>query len=177
MKPRTARGMLGLMSAVMLGYWFLPGPLAQEQDPERPIWTTKDPWYLPPPPGLDQETPAERARWQSIKGDNIIQIKGPLAPKAEARLEKVPVVKLTLAEAEAFAGKRLSPLPDKSPYLVRSIYLNEGTGSYTVTYRDHLLVVSHGCLGARAVPMRRRPLLVFLPRTPTDVFVTCWMAE
>src|SRR5688500_643833 len=128
MKNWMAWGMV-----VMLFYGFAAGPLAQEQDPQRPIWTYKDPWYQPTSPGMDwlMATATERAKWTWLKDEEIFPITGPMAPKAEASLKKVPVLKLTLAEAEAFTGKRLTTPRGKLPHLIRSIYLNEGTGRFT----------------------------------------------
>jgi hypothetical protein len=152
---------------------------AQEHRPRRPAWTTQDSWFQPTSIGMAwlQATATERAKWTWIEHDQIFQITGPRAASAEARLQKAPVVKLTLAEAEELAGKRLAPPPGKTPHLVRSVYLIEGTGRFSVGYRDNLLVVNHGSLGSNPVPMKRRSLIVFLPLTPTDVFVECWMAE
>lgn len=63
------------------------------------------------------------------------------------------------------------------PYLVRGLYLNEGTGAFSVYFRDTTLWVVHGSLGKHAVPMKRRPLVVFLEHVPTKVYVSVRMAE
>ena len=63
------------------------------------------------------------------------------------------------------------------PYLVRALVLNEGTGSFSVYQNISSICVFHGSLGKSAVPMQRRPIVVFLPRQPKKVYVTVSMAE
>lgn len=63
------------------------------------------------------------------------------------------------------------------PYLVRALVLNEGTGSFSVYQNISSICVFHGSLGKSAVPMQRRPIVVFLPRQPIKVYVTVSMAE
>jgi hypothetical protein len=63
------------------------------------------------------------------------------------------------------------------PYLVRGLYLNEGTGAFSVCFRDTTLWVAHGSLGSHAVPMKRRPLVVFLEHAPTKVYVSVSITE
>jgi hypothetical protein len=63
------------------------------------------------------------------------------------------------------------------PYLVRALVLNEGTGAFSVYQNISSICVFHGSLGKSAVPMQRRPIVVFLPRQPKKVYVTVSMAE
>jgi hypothetical protein len=76
----------------------------------------------------------------------------------------------TAAKARALKGK-------VKPYLVRALYLNEGTGQFSASFKDSTLSVFHGSLGHHAVPMKRRPLVIFLEKAPTRVYVSVSMAE
>jgi hypothetical protein len=76
----------------------------------------------------------------------------------------------TAANARSLKGKL-------KPYLVRALYLNEGTGHFYASVKDSTLSVYHGSLGHQAVPMKRRPLVIFLEKEPTKVLVSVSMAE
>jgi hypothetical protein len=76
----------------------------------------------------------------------------------------------TAANARSLKGKL-------KPYLVRALYLNEGTGRFYASVKDSTLSVSHGSLGHFAVPMKRRPVVIFLEKAPTKVYVSVSMAE
>jgi hypothetical protein len=76
----------------------------------------------------------------------------------------------TAAKARSLKGKL-------QPYLVRGLCLIEGTGRFTAYFHDSILWVSHGCLGRQAVPMRRRPVIIFLEDRPTKVYVDVHMVE
>lgn len=63
------------------------------------------------------------------------------------------------------------------PYLTRGLYLNRGTGRFSVYISADQLVVHHGSLGASAVPMKRQALVLQLEQSPAEVFVYCSMAK
>ena len=62
-------------------------------------------------------------------------------------------------------------------YLLRGLYLQEGTGSFIVYARDGQVLVHHGCLGRRPVPMNRTAVVARLSERPTEVYTTCTMDE
>ena len=63
------------------------------------------------------------------------------------------------------------------PYLVRGLVLREGTGGFSVYSRGDLLWVAHSSLGRGPVPIRRRPVVVFLGRRPERVLVCVGSGE
>jgi hypothetical protein len=75
----------------------------------------------------------------------------------------------TAAKARSLKGK-------VRPYLVRGLVLNEG-GRFSVSLNGSTLWILYGCMGRSAVPMRQRPLIVFLEREPETVYVGVSMAE
>ena len=62
-------------------------------------------------------------------------------------------------------------------YLVRAVALNENNGAYSVSTREDSLWVHHGCMGVVPVWMKRRALVVQLPREPRRVYVDCGMTQ
>ena len=98
-------------------------------------------------------------------------------PKAEAMLKQKSVVRLSAVQATGFVGGNLKAVSGKTPFLVRALYLNEGTGKFMVYQRGKRLWITHGSLGNSAVPMKRQALVIFLKTRPTQVFVDCSMDE
>jgi hypothetical protein len=135
-------------------------------------WTTQDTWYNAAPP----ETPPRR-EWEQLDRERIHEVLESRELQAEVLLQDVSIVEFTAEQAAAFIGKALPDQPDTQPYLTRGVYLNRGTGSFSVYTLENQLLVHHGSLGRRAVSMKRQALVLQLERKPRDVFVTCSMAE
>lgn len=134
-------------------------------------WTTKDSWHHP------TTTDPYIGKASELPDKEVYKVITMMWPKAEALLKKKPIVRLSTVQAKAFVGRRFKEVPKKMPFLVRAIYLNEGTGNFTVHQQGKRLWVIHGSLGHQAVPMKRQALVVFLKARPTQVFVDCSMAE
>jgi len=119
-------------------------------------------------PDATLEQAAQEAEAEAIKREKLL--KDPFFAsnsgiKAFAKLNRQKAVK-----ARGLKGKL-------KPYLIRGLLLNEGTGSFSVYVIDSTICVYHGSLGKHAVPMDRRPLVVFLAHEPKTVFVDVSMAE
>jgi len=84
---------------------------------------------------------------------------------------------LSETEASRLVGTTVTPDPGMTFYLLRAVYLNEGTGTFYVSQRGEDLNVHHGCLGRHAAPMKRAAVIVQLREAPREVYVTCSMAE
>jgi len=97
--------------------------------------------------------------------------------KAEQLLLDVGCREISAEDAAAFVGKPITPVPGTGFYLARGVYLNRGTGSFSIAIKGERLWVDHGCLGRTPVPMKRQALVLQLPRLPSEVYVTCGMAE
>jgi hypothetical protein len=100
-----------------------------------------------------------------------------LEPRAEELLQDVAIVGLSREQTAEFIGEALPELSGTKPYLARGVYLNRGTGSFSVYILEGQLLVHHGSLGRNAVPMKRQALVLQLEHNPTEVFVACSMAE
>jgi hypothetical protein len=96
---------------------------------------------------------------------------------AERLLQDVSSVELTSQQAVEFIGKALPHVPGTKPYLTRGLYLNRGTGRFSVYVLADQLVIHHGSLGSSAVPMKRQALVLQLEQSPVEVFVYCSMAK
>ncbi len=136
-----------------------------------PGWTSEDSWYEPPPEG------SLRGPGEVLERARIHEVLEAKEAEAEALLEEVAILELTDAQASAFTGETLPQVPGTRAYLVRGVYLSEGTGSFSVTVYDGQLVVFHGSLGSGSYTMRRQALVIQLEQPPDDVFVTCSMTK
>jgi len=79
------------------------------------------------------------------------------------------------------AQHALSLLGKLKPYLVRGVVLNEGSGARFVAYLDGTeLWIEHPLRQtdlSHRLPMKRRPIVVFLERAPTQVRVLMDVSE
>jgi hypothetical protein len=137
----------------------------------RRAWTTEDSWYRPRPAG----TPA--AISDRVDAARVYEVVETWHAEAEALLAEIPILEITDQQAAEFAGQELTDAPGTRPYLVRGVYLNRGTGGWSIRIAGDELVVHHGSLGRSAVPMKRQALILQLERAPAQVYVTCSMAE
>lgn len=150
------------------------------------LWTTKDSWYTGYPsdhPWLDEEQ-------LKIQRECIMPVCDLRLDESITLLSNVQVLEIDLTQAQQLVGvPNLDPskLPPSvkaesrsgklKPYLVRAVVLWEGTGAFSAYWKDSSLWINHGCLGRRAAPMKRRPLVIFLEKKPTDVYNDVSMAE
>ena len=116
------------------------------------------------------ERAAKDAEAQAEKREKESQMPAFTGDTADEMKKEAAEHRQSAARARGLNGKL-------KPYLVRGLYLYEGTGAFSVYFRDTTLWVAHGSLGKHAVPMKRRPLVVFLEHAPTKVYVSVWMAE
>ncbi len=123
-----------------------------------------------PNPDSLLERAAKDADAQAEKREKESQMPAFAGDTADRMKELASEHRQTAAKTRGLKGKL-------KPYLVRGLYLNEGTGAFSVYVRDTTLWVVHGSLGKHAVPMKRRPLVVFLEHVPTKVYVSVRMAE
>ena len=134
-------------------------------------WTTMDSWYRPAPSNINFYAPPA----SPIKAFQVVS--SPMLPKSIALLTRSAIVPLSVAQAKAFVGTSFKTVPGRTPFLVRAIVLNEGTGAFDVYQHKQSLLVDHGSLGHEAVPMKRQALVVLLKVRPKQLYVECEMAE
>ena len=129
-------------------------------------WSSVDSWY---------RQPRSTTAFVAIARDRVLPVVEALQPEAQRELEKVAAQALSAAEAERLVG---GPLPAEGQcVLLRSVVLNEGTGAWDVSAAGESVLVNHGCLGRKPVPMKRKAIVAVLAAVPSFVFVTCDMAE
>ena len=157
---------------LLSGALFLAGATLSGCTSDHRAWTTQDSWYNAPP----LEAP-RRGEWVPLDRAKIHEVLESKEHQAEELLEDVSIVELNAERAVEFIGAALPDVPGTQPYLTRSVYLNRGTGSFSVYILGNQLLVHHGSLGRTAVPMKRQALVLQLEHKPQDVFVTCSMAE
>ncbi len=135
-------------------------------------WTTQDSWYRAPENDLLwqlYDSPLDRARFAPVQESS--------RAVAEELLRDGPFVKIEAEKAKELLGSEVASEDDGEYYLLRGLYLQEGTGSFTVYAREGQVLVHHGCLGRSPVPMNRTAVVARLPAPPTDVYTMCTMDE
>jgi hypothetical protein len=162
------KGRNPLLSSVLI----LAGVMLCSCAANRRAWTTKDSWYNALPP----EAPAWW-EWDKLDRARIHEVIDAKGPQAEELLQNVPILVLSAEQASELIGKTLPEVPGTQPYLTRGVYLNRGTGAFSVSILEDQIRVDHSSLGRSAVPMKRLALVLQLERKPTEVFITCSMAE
>jgi hypothetical protein len=133
-------------------------------------WTQQDSWYRPPPSTW-------RGNVATLDSRYVVVIPEDKRAATGALLATTSVVLLSPVEASNLAGIDVTPDPDMRLYLLRAVYLNEGTGAFHVRQAGTELEVHHESLGRRPVPMNRAAVIVQFKELPTEVYVTCSMAQ
>jgi hypothetical protein len=134
------------------------------------VHSNDDAWLAPVPHPLvfDRE-------WKKVAKTDVAPVAEARLAEAAARLETASIVALDAAEAERLTGA--APHVSGKAYLVRALAMNLATGGYDVWTRGSALHVHHGCLGGKALPLQRKALVVWLPATPTELYVDVSLAE
>lgn len=166
-----AVGVLAVLSFVGCG----DDPRAVSDD--RRAASTVDSWFTPQPSMGDVLNGPSRTKWKELDTALFKEVELSREAEAEETLNDVSCRALSREEVTRFLGKPFQISGGRKPYLVRGLYLNRGTGAFTLYSKDDELVVEHGSLGRHAVPMKRQCLVVFLERPATRVFVTVHMDE
>jgi len=136
-------------------------------------FTSEDSWYRPLPSGTSLRD------WEVLDAQRKREVIDSRLAEAESMLETDSIVELDAATSFDLVGEPLPGIEGVSaaPYLVRGLLLNRETGGFSVYLREDQMAVYHRCLGRRAMPMTRQPLVVQLERLPQEVYVTVSMAE
>lgn len=129
-----------------------------------------DPWYRVP-------EDASYRQWPELRGGRLHEVAESKLDEAVAQLEEVSIVELTEQEAEGLLGKPLPGSPGTTPYLVRAVFLNKGTGRFLIYMSGDQIAVFHGSLGGGERAMGRQPLVLQLEELPAEVYVTARMVE
>jgi hypothetical protein len=141
-------------------------------DTSTSAWTGQDSWYRAPENELLSdlyESPLDRARFAPVQESS--------RAAAEELLRDDPSRQIDAEKAKELVGSEVGSDGDGELYLLRGLYLQEGTGSFTVYAREGHVLVHHGCLGHGPVPMNRTAVVARLSQPPTDVYTMCTMDE
>lgn len=136
---------------------------------KRVSWTVIDTWYKAP-----QEKRLQPYGWPEMAAYEVIPS---FQKKAQLLLRKKQVIRITPYEARLFLGRDVLKEENQELYLIRGVFLNEGTGDFSIYAKDKRVWVCHGSLGNAPVPMKRKALVVSLEHVPEELFVTCIMDE
>jgi hypothetical protein len=129
-----------------------------------------DPWYRCPTDDFIQSAEARE------RDPATFAVVTRNEAEALARLEHVPCIEVSEREAEELAGRVLGGT-DGRFVLLRALCYDTPNGGFAVRWRPGAVLVSHGCLGTRPLPVVRRAVVVRLPDVPAEVFVSLDMAE
>ena len=129
-----------------------------------------DPWYAPPPPPYPIEcSPLPPDSFVEVSADTLLRFAG--------ALEQTAAVPVAPQQLSAILPADFRPPTDRQPYLLRALFLNRGTGAFSVCSFSDGVLVSHVSLGAHPAPMQRSALVAFLSHAPTTVYVDVSMAR
>ena len=137
----------------------------------QPAWSSTDSWFHP------AEGASIFRQAKKLPDEHVMEVVLAKMPEAEEQLRDVACVELSSQHASEMTGQPVKAIPGGSLFLVRAVYLNRGTGKFTVSLSGRNLLVEHGSLGHSAVPMKRQALVVSLPQKPDVVYVSCSMDE
>ena len=93
-------------------------------------------------------------------------------------LKTATTVQLTRQQAATLAGSAPQGIHARTPYLLRGVGAAWYTGAINVTEsRNADVWVEFGALSHCDIPMKRRPVVAWLDRSPPHVYVTFSVAE
>lgn len=131
-----------------------------------------DDWYRAPP-----EEHQFYWNWPELDPARIHIVPEGQQASAQRLLERDALVEITMQQAAEFLGHAFSAAPGATPYLVRGLYQNPGTGKYVVYVGENQIVVHHGSLGRSAPPMARQALVLQLEKRPVEVYVVSSVSQ
>jgi len=139
----------------------------------RPESASVDAWFRP-----DTGSGLMEQRY-ALPGSYVRVVPQPAQQRAQAALASRPWRQLSQMEADKLETplSSLPRVPNRKLYLLRGIVLNELTGSFEVFENSGRVLVHHGSLGRRPVPMRRIVIVALLRMDPNEVYVSCSTSE
>jgi hypothetical protein len=129
------------------------------------VATGPDAWLQPLPQSLRSAPNQER-----ISEELFFEVQASKEGAAESYLAQKPIIPQTQDNVRWYGQRRFQCPEGATPYLVRAVYVNGGTGGFSVSRIGTSLVVSHGSLGHN-YGAHRSALIVCLTSQPTDVYI------
>lgn len=142
-----------------------------EQKSDKKVYP-RDSWYSDVPSSL---TPWD---WDKIEQLYVFEVDRN-EDVAEGILHDKTSIPISAAQFQSFTGKQLTSLDvnNRRPFLVRSLYINKMPRGFLVHYKGTQLWIHHDSVGQTSLPMKRQALILFLKTQPTEIFITCALAE
>ncbi len=129
-----------------------------QSQPEKAV----DPWYF---------RPKSTSGWRELKPQRSYRVKPVFVPRYTEKLASVRVKKIEWGEAELIVGNAMDETKGYTPYLVRGLMINDGTGGFRIFEKGGAILVSHVGLG-KFRGWEKQPLVVILRKAPTEVYTT-----
>ena len=123
---------------------------------------TFDPWYF---------RPKNTEGWKELKPQRSYRVKSVFIPRCTNRLKSVRFEKIDWGEAQLIVGNAMDETKGFTPYLVRGLMINDGTGGFRVLQKGNAIWASHGGLGEFR-SWTKQPLIIILRNSPTQVYTT-----
>ena len=133
--------------------------------------SSTDSWYHPPSDW------SQFRQAKALPDSDISEVAAERMTAAEEQICDVACVEISVDHAAELVGRSMPLRAGSGFFLVRAVYLNRGTGKFSVVQVGNELLVEHLSLGHSAVPMKRQPLVVRLSQKPETVYASCNMAE
>jgi hypothetical protein len=112
-----------------------------------------------------------RSAWQALPEDAFAEIPVSKFDYARSELAGQPVIALTPGAMVSFLGREglLHCTGQSRPYLVRAVYMNGGTGRFSLSWSSDSLIVAHGSMGMGS-QTKESALVACLSKAPVSVF-------
>lgn len=91
------------------------------------------------------------------------------------KLEAVPIVELSPSDAASMTRKTAS-FRNKKPFLVRGIAIEPQKGQFSVYLKNDAMLVMHNSIGDSLKSETRVPIVVWLDKKPSHIYVDCQLA-
>lgn len=121
-----------------------------------------DPWYF---------APKNTDGWKELKPQRSYRVKPIFVPRYTEKLATIRFKKIEWGEAQLIVGNAMEETKGYTPYLVRGLMINDGTGGFAIYQKGSAIWVSHGGLG-NFRSWTKQPLVVILRNPPTQVYTT-----
>lgn len=120
--------------------------------------------WLEPPTNL-----GSWSDWEEIPESHYFEVTASKLGAAQHRLTDAQFVPQEINAVKYFGGRSFRCENPAKAYLVRAIYMNGGTGRFTLYSAKSSLIVTHQSLG-HARPLHQTALVACLTQAPTAVY-------
>jgi hypothetical protein len=126
-----------------------------------------------------QPMPSESSNWhawKSISADDFFEVPASRLGAAESYLRDRPAVAQDLSSLAYFGRPSFACPAQGKIFLVRALYIQGGTGVFSLSWAGSALVVSHAGLGSAVTP-QHSALVACLSSEPSTVYAAVSAAQ